>query len=178
MALWELTWKPTVSLCSLVARFPVRTLPLATGGTFPCSWNNSATSSDWHTDTRRRTGEWPSRSPTHKQRCVSIFIRGGSTWLALRMLMSSSKTVSRFLSRKPSHSYCTCQKIKVHFILNIINIKHKKIVLCQPGFAKSFQLTDASNKLLSPLCLIIILKLGRKQGVKQKQHSATFCQWI
>lgn len=92
--------------------------------------------------------------------------------------MSSSKTVSRFLSRKPSHSYCTCQKIKVHDILNIINIKHKKLVLRQPGFAKSFQLTDASNKLLSPLCLIVILKLGRKQGVKQKQHSAKFCQWI
>lgn len=43
-----------------------------------------------------------------------------STWLALRMLMSSWKTVSRFLSRKPSHSYCTWFKQKEKLVIQII----------------------------------------------------------
>lgn len=44
-----------------------------------------------------------------------------STWLALRMLMSSSKTVSLFLSKKPSHSYCTWwQRQKKLFVQMLI----------------------------------------------------------
>lgn len=48
----QLTWKPTVNLCSLWALFPERTLPFAReelerDPPADSFWNNSATSSDW-----------------------------------------------------------------------------------------------------------------------------------
>lgn len=44
------------------------------------------------------------------------------TWLALRMFTSSSKTVPRFLSKKPSHSYCTWKEKKnLHYKYTSMN---------------------------------------------------------
>lgn len=49
-----------------------------------------------------------SHTQSNTSACVQPRVEKPATWLAFRMLMSSSKTVSRFLSRNPSHSYCTC----------------------------------------------------------------------
>lgn len=65
----ELTWKPTVSLCSLWALFPERTLPFGTLAwewvpPVGSCWKSSATSSDWGREDRRllRNGCAPRRS--------------------------------------------------------------------------------------------------------------------